>query len=92
MLEEMFEFMPFNKLAVANILVKEAGIADKEKALRLATILCDNCYVLPKDDVDRVITNMRSKIMDLKNEMCLLCGRYKNAHLGECDQCRWDAA
>lgn len=28
-------------------------------------------------------------IKDLKNEFCLLCGKYKNAHLGACNDCRW---
>jgi hypothetical protein len=26
---------------------------------------------------------------DLRNELCLLCGKYKTAHLGSCDGCRW---
>ena len=28
-------------------------------------------------------------IADLKNEHCLLCGKYKTAHEGSCDGCRW---
>jgi hypothetical protein len=28
-------------------------------------------------------------IADLKNEQCLLCGKYKTAHEGSCDGCRW---
>jgi len=24
-----------------------------------------------------------------RNELCLLCGQYKNRHLGACDGCRW---
>lgn len=26
---------------------------------------------------------------DLRNELCLKCGRYKEAHNGACDGCRW---
>lgn len=26
---------------------------------------------------------------DMKNALCLLCGRYHNEHLGACDDCKW---
>lgn len=25
-----------------------------------------------------------------RNELCLYCGKYKNAHLGACRGCRWE--
>ena len=28
-------------------------------------------------------------IADIRNELCLKCGRYKTAHEGSCDGCRW---
>ncbi len=28
-------------------------------------------------------------IKDMRNELCLKCGDYKNAHKGACDGCRW---
>ena len=31
-------------------------------------------------------------IADLRNELCLKCGRYKTAHEGSCDGCRWKGA
>ena len=30
-----------------------------------------------------------SDLRDCKNELCLLCGRYKTRHNGSCDGCRW---
>lgn len=30
-----------------------------------------------------------NEIKDLKNELCLLCGKYKDEHLGACNGCRW---
>jgi len=30
-----------------------------------------------------------SDIADLRNELCLKCGKYKTAHEGSCDGCRW---
>ena len=26
---------------------------------------------------------------ELKNELCLHCGKYKNEHLGACKGCKW---
>jgi hypothetical protein len=31
-------------------------------------------------------------IADLRNELCLKCGKYKTAHEGSCDGCRWKGA
>lgn len=28
-------------------------------------------------------------IRAMHNELCLKCGKFKNAHLGACDGCRW---
>ena len=28
-------------------------------------------------------------IANLRNELCLKCGKYHAAHLGSCDGCRW---
>lgn len=28
-------------------------------------------------------------INNMHNELCLKCGKYKDAHLGACDECRW---
>ena len=28
-------------------------------------------------------------IADCRNELCLKCGKYKTAHEGACDGCRW---
>lgn len=30
-----------------------------------------------------------SDIADLRNELCLKCGRYKTEYKGACDGCRW---
>jgi len=48
------------------------------------------------EDVDRLAayesTNLTpSDIADLRNFACQLCGRYKTAHEGSCDNCRWRA-
>lgn len=32
---------------------------------------------------------MPEEIETMHNELCLKCGKYKDAHLGACDGCRW---
>jgi len=34
---------------------------------------------------------LKSKYNDCRNELCLKCGNYKQAHNGACDGCRWRA-
>lgn len=33
--------------------------------------------------------NRQVQVNDCRNELCLLCGKYKTAHRGSCDGCRW---
>lgn len=35
------------------------------------------------------IRQLRRDLKDCRNELCLKCGEYKNAHKGACDGCRW---
>ena len=34
----------------------------------------------------------RKELHEAKNELCYLCGKYREAHNGACDGCRWKAA
>jgi len=36
-----------------------------------------------------VVKQLRNYLKDLRNEMCQKCGKYKYAHEGACDSCRW---
>ena len=31
----------------------------------------------------------RKQLHESKNELCYLCGKYREAHNGACDGCRW---
>ena len=33
--------------------------------------------------------NRQVQVKDCRNELCMLCGKYKTAHRGSCDGCRW---
>lgn len=32
---------------------------------------------------------LRTDLRDCRNELCYQCGKYKTAHVGACDGCRW---
>ena len=51
--------------------------------------VCDECG--DREELTKYKdTNLTpSDIADLRNELCLKCGKYKTAHLGSCDGCRW---
>ena len=35
------------------------------------------------------LTESHRRAQDARNELCLKCGRYREAHNGACDGCRW---
>lgn len=49
-----------------------------------------NCltFLLEEDFADAV-HKAADELVRMKNELCLYCGNYKNAHNGACDGCRW---
>ena len=54
--------------------------------------------LMPNDVTDMMAANgnaiatiaeQKKALRDLRNELCQLCGKYKQAHEGACDGCRW---
>ena len=41
------------------------------------------------ENQQRIIRGLEADNADLRNELCLKCGKYKTAHEGACDGCRW---
>ena len=35
---------------------------------------------------------LKKQLHEAKNELCYLCGKYREAHNGACDGCRWEKA
>ena len=35
---------------------------------------------------------LKKELAAMRNELCYLCGKYREAHNGACDGCRWKAA
>ena len=38
---------------------------------------------------NKQILNLQSELKNCRNELCLKCGSYREAHLGACDGCRY---
>ena len=36
-----------------------------------------------------MIFRLRSELKNCRNELCMKCGNYKEAHIGACDDCRY---
>ena len=60
------------------------------------------CAECTWDYIDRLRTELASVCKDrdelkkelaaMRNELCYLCGKYREAHNGACDWCRWKEA
>lgn len=35
------------------------------------------------------VLRLKKELHTIKNELCQYCGKYKHAHKGACDGCRW---
>ena len=35
---------------------------------------------------------LKKQLHEAKNELCYMCGKYREAHNGACDGCRWKEA
>ena len=43
-----------------------------------------------RDELKRELHEAKSELAAMRNELCLLCGKYRDAHNGACDGCRWE--
>ena len=41
------------------------------------------------DSIAVGVVELTDAMHDMKNDLCALCGRYRMAHEGACDDCRW---
>lgn len=40
-------------------------------------------------EAEKEIRALKCELHYMKNELCQYCGKYRNAHEGACDRCRW---
>ena len=58
-------------------------------------IMCDgivcagDCGRCANRERAEAFKTLQTDLKDCRNELCLRCGDYKQAHLGACDDCRW---
>ena len=67
------------------------------KVLRNSSVICTSCKHYPKkrcsgayiletiDAIEQLVADRNAA----RNELCGYCGKYKDAHLGACDGCKW---
>ena len=42
-----------------------------------------------RDEVRKELHEAKSELAAMRNELCCKCGKYREAHNGACDGCRW---
>ena len=42
-----------------------------------------------RDELKKELHEAKSELASMRNELCYLCGKYREAHNGACDGCRW---
>ena len=45
-----------------------------------------------RDELKKQLNEAKSELAAMRNELCYLCGNYREAHNGACDGCRWKEA
>ena len=43
-----------------------------------------------RDELKKELHEAKSELAAMRNELCLKCGKYREAHNGACDGCRWE--
>ena len=43
-----------------------------------------------RDELKKQLNEAKSELNAMRNELCYLCGKYRDAHNGACDGCRWE--
>ena len=53
--------------------------------------LTEKCNAIDNDfiNADMNLSHITTEFKDCRNFACQLCGKYKTAHLGSCNGCRW---
>ena len=73
----MYENLACEMREHAGKLMKRSPLMTKKEAGQYLSECADAIYSLNKD------------FRDCRNELCLLCGKYKEKYKGACTGCRW---
>lgn len=67
----------------------QANAALRDTVLRRDAQIADMSEGLAQFAKAVAVEEEQSKLHAMKNELCQYCGKYKQAHEGACDGCRW---
>ena len=42
-----------------------------------------------RDELKKQLHEAKSELNAMRNELCYMCGKYREAHNGACNGCRW---
>ena len=85
---------------IARLMRDYASDCDDDEACFQCTFACvcdkfdNNAPKIIADLIDSLtaqLTESQRRAQDARNELCQKCGRYRDAHKGACDGCRWMA-
>ena len=74
------DFIAHSRTDVPALLAEIERLKDTHKALESS--LCN-----AEMNLEHITANYKA----IRNELCLKCGKYREAHLGSCDGCRWES-
>lgn len=67
----------------------ETGACPKDKCPSFERPARYKCAGVVSGEAADLIENQQREIEALRNELCQHCGKYKRAHEGACNGCRW---
>lgn len=67
----------------------QANAALRDTVLRRDAQIADMSEGLAQFAKSVAVEEEQSELHAMKNELCQYCGKYKKAHEGACDGCRW---
>lgn len=67
----------------------ETGACPKDKCPSFERPARYKCAGVVSGESADLIENQQREIEALRNELCQHCGKYKRAHEGACNGCRW---
>ena len=74
---------------IASIMMMAAGTIERLRSQLTDKTAMLDATIAGQETLLRELTASQRRAQDARNELCLKCGRYHEAHNGSCDGCRW---
>ena len=69
-----------------------ASACKERDEMKMEWLCAKKSYVAGIDSLQKQLHETKSELSAMRNELCYLCGKYRDAHNGACDGCRWKEA